>query len=106
GRYQEAIRDYSKALQLDNHQSEIYLNRAVDYMKTGFVDEARRDLDEAILLNRSLSQAYESRGLLALGEGDTQLAIQDFTTAIRLGADGGLVHYNRAVALSMTGDLV
>lgn len=51
-------------------------------------------------------QAYESRGLLALGEGDTQLAIQDFTTAIRLGADGGLVHYNRAVALSMTGDLV
>ena len=77
-----------------NHQAEIYLNRAVAFVKTGFRAEARKDLGEAIHLNRSLPQAYESRGLLALRDGDTQLAIQDFTKAIQLGSDGGVVQYN------------
>ena len=65
-----------------------------------------KDLDQAIGLNPSLRQAYESRGLLALMEGDSQIAIQDFTKAIWLGSDAGLVHYNRGIAFSLAGKAV
>ena len=109
-RYQEAIRDFSNALQFDGqpgHQTgEIYLNRAVAYVKSGLLREAKRDLDQAIYLNGSLGQAYESRGLLALMAGETPAAIEDLTTAISLGSDGGLVHYNLGVALLLAGDRI
>ena len=44
-------------------------------------------------------------GLLELAEGEFYPAIQDFSKAIALGESHGLLFYNRAVALSMTGEL-
>ena len=92
------------ALTIDDNNAEIYLNRGVALVKLEHWEEAKSDLDRAIYLNPSLRQAYESRGLLALMEGEIQLAIQDFSLAMQHGADGGLVHYNKAVALAMVGD--
>ncbi|WP_447970334.1 tetratricopeptide repeat protein [Nitrospira sp. M1] len=104
GQYQSAIRDFSRALALDHSQADIYLNRAVAYLQIGDTAEGRKNLEQAISRNQTLPQAYESLGLLELLNGETTLAIKDFTKAIRLGADGGLVHYNRGIALTMVGD--
>ncbi len=104
GQYREAIQDYSQALAFDHHNAEIYLNRGVALVKLERRIEAKTDLGRAIQLDPTLRQAYESRGLLALMEGEMQLAIQDFSSAMHHGSDGGLVHYNQAVALAMVGE--
>ena len=82
-----------------------YLNRAVAYAESGSARLAKQDLNHALAINDSLKEAYESRGLLELADGEFYPAIQDFSQAIALGEQNGLIFYNRAVALSMTGDL-
>ena len=104
GKYREAIHDFSQALRIDATLASAYANRAVAYVKLGDDSSAKTDLDRSIALDPRLPQAYESRGLLALRQGKIGLAVSDFTNALTLGADNGLLHYNRAIALSMRGD--
>jgi Flp pilus assembly protein TadD len=63
-RYQEAIQDYSRALQLNPQHVKAYYNRAVALERHGRLDEALSDYSRAAQLDGSNSSAHLNAGLL------------------------------------------
>jgi tetratricopeptide (TPR) repeat protein len=86
GLNQEAIKDYSKAIQLEPKNGEYYCHRAVSYEELGKNDDALKDFNKAIELNPAESWNYTWRGLLYAKnlQQYEQEAINDFTVAIKL----------------------
>lgn len=68
GKYEEAIEEYSKLLEVDpqnkNFNSTIYGNRALCYQKLNKTMEALKDINIAISLNDKYYKAYMRRGTL------------------------------------------
>ncbi len=104
GQYQEAVADFTGALEFDRGNAQAYANRGVAFAKLGARAQAKADFEQALAIDTELRQAYESRGLIELVEGEFQEAIADFSRSIELGTRDGLVFYNRAVAFSITGE--
>lgn len=69
-RYQEAIVEYTKAIELDDQLARAYTNRGNLYGQLGQFDRAIADFDQAIALDPGDALAYWNRGLArrALGE--------------------------------------
>ena len=89
GNLDEAIRCYSKAINLRPDTAALYFVRGRAYTQKDQYDNAVRDLTRAIALNPRYAEAYNHRGLSYLGKGDSQKAMTDFRKACELGyADG------------------
>ncbi|WP_235318134.1 tetratricopeptide repeat protein [Porphyromonas gulae] len=58
GLYEEAIKDYSKAIELDGKFVDAYYNRGNAYYKKGSYDEAIKDYSKAIELDDKFALAY------------------------------------------------
>ena len=61
--YETAVRDISKAIELNPNLAEAYNNRGLAYNNLGKYNEAIIDLDKAIELNPKLTAAYDNRGI-------------------------------------------
>ena len=83
-KYDEAIEDYNKAIELAPDNAKIYDERGLIYDKLEKYDEAINDFTKAIQIAPNSSKFYRSRGSSygALGKYDE--AIGDFTKAIQL----------------------
>ncbi len=84
GRDDDAIADYSRAIENDPKDADIYNNRGVAYEYKGELDRALADYDRAVALNPKLATAYSNRG-------DVHRKREDFEKA--------LIEYEKAVAL-------
>lgn len=104
GHYQEAVADFTGALERDSRNAQAFVNRGVAYAKLGARTQAMADFERALAIDAQLRQAYESRGLVEMVDGEFKEAIADFSRAIELGTTDGLVFYNRAVAFSLNGE--
>lgn len=96
----DAIRDYDKAIELDNRNYPAYFNRAIVNRMLENNELALKDYDRAIELNPHKPDAYNNRGVVKFDLGDYASAKLDFNQAIKLDkndADGynnrGLVHF-------------
>jgi tetratricopeptide (TPR) repeat protein len=87
GRWQEAIAEYDKAIQLDANMASAYLNRGQAYNLLGLRQQAIADLDKAIELDHDLGLAYFYRGNAYEGLSDSQQAIADYRMALSLTSD-------------------
>jgi tetratricopeptide (TPR) repeat protein len=98
GSWDNAIAEYSKAIDLNPRLAEAYCNRGLAYYNKGQNDEAISDFNKAIDLNPKFVQAYYNRGLAYSEKGQHDKAILEFNKAIDLNPKFAKAYYSRAVS--------
>lgn len=85
GKYQEAIEEYTKLLEIDpdnrNFNSTIFANRALCHQKLNNMMEALKDINKAINLNENYIKAYMRRGNVYMALNMYEEAKYDFQKA-------------------------
>ena len=84
---QEAIDDYSKAIEFEPAFSEAFENRGALYDELGNYDEAISDYSRAIKINPKSGIAFLNRGNSNYRNNDKQNACADWRKALELGED-------------------
>jgi len=102
--YEEAIEDYSKAIELNPNDAEAYNNRGTAYDELQHQEEAIGDYSKAIELDPNDAEAYNNRGN-AYGELQHQEeAIGDYNKAIELNPNLAVAYLNRGVTQLQTNE--
>ena len=103
GESENAIRDYSEAIELDPKYADAYNYRGISYLSNGDVDNAIADYTKAIELDPEYADAYKDRAIAHFGNSDFDNAITDYTKAIQLDPDDtniynyrGLTHFENS----------
>ena len=91
GRYEEAIKECTEAIELAPNFAEAYSNRGIAYVQKDELDQAITDFDKAIELDPELAKAYNNRGYAYYLKGEVAKAISDFENCIELSNDPRLV---------------
>jgi tetratricopeptide (TPR) repeat protein len=84
GRFEQAIADSSKAIQLCPALAEAWNNRGIARRNAGQIEQAISDYTKAIELNPNYAEALNNRGAAYAKSGRTEQAIADYTRAIEL----------------------
>jgi tetratricopeptide (TPR) repeat protein len=103
GDFQQAEREYTRAIQANQKDRDAYYNRGLVYVQLQEYDRACADFDAALALDPRFFEAYCNRGNVRLEAGRPELAVRDYDQAIRLNPKDGDVHFNRGVALLSLG---
>ncbi len=101
--YDQAIADYTKAIELDPKYARPYNNRGLAYKNKGQYDQAIADFTKAIELDPKYTYAYYNRGNAYQSKGQYDQAIADFTKAIELDPKFTNAYYNRGFAYKNKG---
>jgi tetratricopeptide (TPR) repeat protein len=83
GNLDQAIADYTEAIQLKPNFFAAYLNRGTAQRKKGEVDQAIADYTKALGIRPDLYDAYTLRGICYGKKGQYQEAIADYTKALK-----------------------
>jgi protein O-mannosyl-transferase len=94
-RNDEAIKDFTRALELKTDYAQAYNYRSMVYITKKRNDEAITDLNKAIGINPGYAEAYNNRGYIFMNEGRNDDAIKDFNKAIELKPDYAKTYNNR-----------
>jgi len=84
GKFDNAIEDYNRAIDLNLSYYPAYFMRGMAFEKTGRLNDAIEDYSRAIALNPSYYEAYNNRGMLYKKLGQRDKAIEDLVKAIAL----------------------
>ena len=104
GQIDEALKDYSRAIELSPNNAAAYNNRGVAYRKKGKLDLAVKDYNKAIKLNPDDANAYSNRGNVYREKGEFNRAIDDTNAAIKLNPNCTEAYNNRGAAYGAKGD--
>jgi len=96
--YDEALKEYTKAIRSDQECAEAFHGRGIAFLKNGFPDAAIEDFRKAVYLKPDYSQAYCERCRAYTMMGITLFAIEDGTRAIRLDPVCAQAYANRGLA--------
>ena len=81
GKYEAAIADYDKAIQLKPDEALAYANRGFVKSQISQLEAAIDDCNEAIRLDPDLVVAYNNRGIVKARLGQHEAAIADYDEA-------------------------
>jgi tetratricopeptide (TPR) repeat protein len=97
GQYDQAILDFSKAIEINPRLAHAYNNRGAAYLYKAQYDQAILDLSKAIEINPRLARAYSNRGWAYIKKWQYDQAISDFNKTIEI--DPGFIeaYYYRAI---------
>ncbi|MGM0650805.1 MAG: tetratricopeptide repeat protein [Bacteroidota bacterium] len=84
GDYENAIKHYNTAIDLNSNNYEYYANRGGTYTKMQEYEKALKDFNKAISLNPGNHTAYNNRGAIFLKAGKPEKALSDFKKALSL----------------------
>ena len=104
-KFEQAIADYSKALQLDDTLDQAYFGRGMALGRAGQVEHGIKDLTVFIQRNPDSSLAYTKRGVRYLWIGDKQKAEFDLRRAIKLNPNNAEAHDDLGVIFARRGDI-
>jgi len=94
----EAIADFTRALELDPRSAKAYIGRGVARSRKGDLDGAIADYTQGLLLNPRDAEAYAKRGSVRWQKGDLDVAITDFDQALALDPTLSMVYWSRGRA--------
>ncbi|MCL1911756.1 MAG: tetratricopeptide repeat protein [Leptospirales bacterium] len=100
GSFDNAIREFGRAIALAPDFAEAYFYRGVAYDDKKDYDRAISDYNNAIRLDPDYAYAYYNRGIAYRKKGDYDRAIADYTQAIRLDPNYAYAYNNRGNAYS------
>jgi tetratricopeptide (TPR) repeat protein len=81
GDYAQAIKDFSKAIELNPRDTYAYYKRGFSYLRIDDYAQAIKDFSNAIEINPSLAEAYYGRGVAFESLGYKDKAIADYRSA-------------------------
>jgi len=84
GKYEKAIADFSRAIELKRDYADGYYNRGLAYQKKREYSKSVVDYTEAIKINPGYLKAYINRGQVYSANGDHENALPDFRRAIEI----------------------
>ncbi len=102
--YEEALRDFTRAIEANDNFSTALLGRSYVYSRLERQREAIADLDEALRINPRLVFAWFNKGVILYNLGDYTSAMQAFAEAIRLDPSLGAAYYNRGLCYMHSGN--
>ena len=100
GDYKGAIEDYTKAININPNDPEVFINRGLAKYKLLDYQGAIEDYTKAISINPNDPEAFFNRGNVKLKLKDYQGAIVDYTKATKLNPDYSDAFFNMGVAKS------
>lgn len=103
GNYQEAIKDFTQAINLKANFAAAYSDRCLAYTQLKNYQPAIKDCTQAASLAANNPEAYFNRGLAHYRIGNYQAAIADNNRVINLKPSNFRAYYNRGVARSSLG---
>ena len=83
-RWDEAIVEFTRAIELNPKDAEAYNNRGLIYQDKGDYDRALADFSRAIEIDPKGGEVYVNRGFVYHIKGDYDKALADYTRAIEL----------------------
>lgn len=106
-KYEEAIKQFTKAIEVDPKFDKAYYDRALCYVRMNKFDESLPDYNKAIEVNPNYSVALVGRGRLLHHKKMIKEALADYNKAIELGTDDPVAYFNRGIIAQKgnTGDL-
>jgi len=93
----EAIADFTKAIELDKDDADAYFHRAQIYYHNLEWDKSVPDLNRSIRLNPDYSEAYYGLGMIDEQIGEWKKAIEDFNSVIEREPDNALAYFHRGI---------
>jgi tetratricopeptide (TPR) repeat protein len=103
GEYDRSVRDYDEAIRLRPASEALWNGRCWTRAIMGELEAGLADCNEALRLERSAA-TLDSRGLIHLKMGKWDLAIDDYSSALRLDPKLAGSLYGRGLARLKTGD--
>jgi len=97
-KYEQAIEDFSKAIELNPDDAEAYYNRGLAYAKLNEHEQAIEDYGKAIKLNPNYAEAYNNRGVAYAKLNEHEQAIKDYDETIKLNPNDAAAYNNRGAA--------
>lgn len=94
GYYDQAIQQFTLALETNPDYAEAQYSLGTLYMKQGKPEEARRHLQRALELRHDYPDALNNLGMVAAQAGDTREAIRYFQQAIEQQPDYAIAFFN------------
>ncbi len=93
--YDDAISDFSRAIEKDSNDIEAYNLRGRAHTRKKNYEKALKDFDEAINLKADYEESYFNRGQLYKDQEEYEIAIDDFDQAISLDPKYAEAYYVR-----------
>lgn len=101
-RFDEALADYGKAIELSPEEDWVIANRGETFRLMRRYEEALADFDRAIELDATYAWAIASRGQVNRALERYDQALTDFDRAIELSPDAAWMHANRGETKRLT----
>ena len=95
GKFDKAIKHYSKSIDLNSQMPTSHFNRGNDYWRIGEYDRAIQDYDKAIELDPWYTLAYCNRGNAHMRMSEFDRAIQDYDRVVELDPSFTAAYTNR-----------
>lgn len=104
GDLERAIADYTRAIELDPGDTDVWVGRGVARLRKADVDGAIADFDRAIQLEPDRALAYNDRAAAYRDKGDFRRAVEDYNRAIALNPHDPYFYLHRAQAYRALGE--
>ncbi len=83
-KYQEAMDNYNKAIEMDSTEGEYYINRGAVWALTNQLDLALKDFNNGLRLDPNHANGYKNRSLVFQNRGQWDLAMADIDKYLKM----------------------
>ena len=97
GKYEQAINEFTKAIELNPGYADIYNKRGLSYYNQEKYDQAIRDYNKAIELNPKYAEAFNNRGIVFYQQEQYDLAVSNYTKALEIDPKYAKAYHNRGL---------
>lgn len=104
GRLDEAIRNYSMAIDLTPNAVTLLLNRAALYTVIDSIALAQADYERIMTLDPADVESRYNHGMIALNMGDSKTAERDFEDILRINPNSGLAKVGKGYLHKHSGE--
>ncbi len=104
GQYEKAISAFTKAIEIDPKNAEVFHSRGTAYNYRGQYDLALLDFSKALEISPADAFVYNDRGVVYALTGQHDRAIADFSKAIEINPKDAEAYYNRGFAYGEKGE--
>ena len=102
-RYEESIKAFTNAIDLDSEKQAFYADRGIAYAFIENYEKSLNDFNSAISIDSNYSYAYTNRGVIYARVGQFDNAILDYKEAIRIDPNDIYAYRNISESLIITG---